>query len=218
MRRWVLLACALGVSGCGEPQSRTFAVTVTDSPTIDCTGHAHGLLADPEQLDELAKEARKAWKKAYAADPPTPQGRVLHVNELEQIMQAWFDSERPTVQTTPSPWEDGEPRDTSGESAPAEEPPRFDDPEVVYEGGLQDDFIEGTFVDGFNTDEADEEAGLQPCGPRQRVRGTLSLTTKDGVAGRVRWTDITYLASTFSACEGRIECARDISVEGLEVD
>lgn len=218
MVRWVLIAGALVLGGCGEPRSQTFAITLRDSPTVECTGFADGLLADPSELEELAKDMRKAYKEAKLADPPELRGLVLRVNELETTTAAWFEGPADNATTTVPPYFDEEPG----------EPPRIDStipaaasyvaPGVVYEGEPQDDYFEGTYRQVFNTDEQDDETGLRLCGERARARGTLTITTTDGVAGRIRWIETEYVPSRLCACEGRIECARDVTIEGLAVE
>lgn len=199
MKAWWLIGGAALVLGCGDPSSRSFAVTILDSPDMLCTGYADGLLADPVALQKLAKETRKTWKKELEANPPTPQARLLRVNELEDRVQAWFD---------PVPV-------ASRSEDPAD---HYDNMGAVYEGDLHDDFIEGVFAELFNTDEEDEEASRYLCGYRPSAHGTLTLTTDGFAFGRIRWAHVTYVPSEYSACEGRIECARDITLEGLEVD
>lgn len=218
-RRLLLIGCAWACMACGEPRSQTFAITLTDSPTLQCEGYADGLLADPEALDELAKELRKAHKEAYQADPPMPAGRVLRVNELETRTVAWFEphDSNATQPAVPLP-EDAETGELPAIDPELPEVIALDDPEVVYEGEPQDDYIEASFAQLFNTDEEDEDQGLRLCGPRPRALGTLTLTTTDGIAGRIRWTEIFYVPSELCRCEGRVECARDFAVEGLAVE
>jgi len=218
MRRWLLLGCAIVIGGCAEPRSRTFAITLLDAPTVKCTGYADGLLADPDDLDDIAKDMRKAYKEAKLAEPPTPQGRVLHVNELETRTQAWFDPSAVTSTGSTAPPYDSEPGTPPrvDQSIPAAV--HYDDPTLLYEGEPLSDYIEARTAQVFNTDEQDEEQSLRLCGPRARTRGTLTLTTTDGIAGRIRWTEVEYVPSELSPCEGRIECVRDIAVEGLEAD
>jgi len=239
MRCWLagLVAAAALAAGCDATPSRTYAVTLQDSPSLDCYGYAWGLLADPEQLAETAKQLRGEWKVAHQASPPRPQPRVLRINELETRLQAWFDPADDSSQQVPlgdagaapdggadagAAADAGATADAGAPLIPADEigaaPYRYDDPDVVYEGELHDDYIEGSYAELLNTDAADEELGLYPCGPRARAYGILSITEDGGALGRIRWTHIRYVGSEFSACEGRIECVRSIAIEGLAVE
>ncbi|MBW2523617.1 MAG: hypothetical protein JRI23_05555 [Deltaproteobacteria bacterium] len=219
MRRWWAALCALAVGGCAEPSSREFAITLTDALTMQCTGIAVGLLADPEELDDYAEQMRKAYKKAMQTDPPIPRGRLLRVNELESRIYAWFEpnADSPATTTLPPPY-DAEPEEVLPTDPDVPELVTYDAPSSVYEGPPNDEYLEAHFAQVFNTDEEDEEASLRLCGPRHRARGTLTLTTTGGIAGRIRWTEIEYVPSELSRCEGRVECARDVAVEGLEVE
>lgn len=222
--RWPRCAASLAVvvlaCGCAEPRSQSYAVTVLDSPTITCRSYADGLLADPAELEEIAEELRKAYRDAMAATPPNRAGRTLRINELETTTQAWFERPPSYVPPTPQP----SPYDDASGEPPAPIDPtlpdvvEFDDPSVVYLGEPQDGYVEGHFTQRFDTDERDEEAGLRLCGARSRARGTLTLTTTDGAFGRVRFTEVSYVPSELCPCEGRIECVRDIAIEGLLVD
>lgn len=219
--RWLLplLGTAWLCAGCDDSRSRTYAVTLLDSISIDCYGYAQDLLADPAALQEAAKDQQKAWKERYLGIPPKPLARVLRVNELESRMQAWFDpaADDATAPATPA---DAGVNDADAESPPdpasKELPYLYDDAGIVYEGELHDDYVEGTYRDEINTDGNDEEQGFRLCGTRTLAKGTLTITTAGGALGRIRWVHTTYVASDYSACAGRIECARDIAVEGLE--
>ncbi len=219
--RWLLplLGYAWLCAGCESERSHTFAVTLLDSSTIDCYGYAQDLLADPAALDDAATDEQKAWKERFLVVPPKPLARVLRINELERRMQAWFDPAADDA-TAPVPATDGGLDDADGgapvDKANEELPYLYDDAGIVYEGELHDDYIEGVYRDQINTDETDEEQGLRLCGTRTLAKGTLTLTTAGGALGRIRWVHTTYVASEYSACAGRIECARDIAIEGLE--
>ena len=89
---------------------------------------------------------------------------------------------------------------------------------VVYEGIPREDYIEGVHEAVFNTDAQDEEAGREECGDRVRMRGSLSATDAKGILGRIRWKHFVWVDSVTSSCAGRIDCVRDIAVEGLEFD
>ncbi len=199
--RWAAASLAIALAACGEPTARQFVVTLTDSPEVACTFYVDGLYADPEQLEEAADDAEDDWEEAQLADPVEPAGRLLWVTELEDTMHAWFE---PTASAASY-------YDPLLGIHPGEEQL------VLYAGEVHDDYIEGTYADEFNSDEVDKEAGLNPCGDRRREYGTLSLTTRGGALGRIRWTDVGYIGSELSNCEGRIECVRDIAVEGSEL-
>lgn len=184
---------------CAETEgSRQLAVTVTDSAEIECVGISNSAALEQPTMDSIAKDVERLWEDEQKREPPTPEGRVMRVNETELGMQAWFD---------PHP-----------ASNPALDPERFDNPLVVYAGELHDDYIEGVYRDVFNTDKEDEDAGREKCGDRVRVSGTLSLTDAKGILGRIRWQEHAYVDSVTSACAGRIECVRDIAIEGLELE
>ena len=136
-------------------------------------------------------------------------------------MQAWFDPS-PQHATAPVPAVDAGASDAgvdpTTDSANDELPYLYDDPGIVYEGDLHDDYAEGVYRSVINTDVTDEELGLTLCGTRTLAKGTLTVTTAGGALGRIRWVHTTYVASDYSACAGRIECARDIAIEGLEAE
>lgn len=185
------------LAGCDQPAAREFAVTVVDSPEIECTGVSNSAAFEQKTMDAIAKDRKKAYDKAHEGAPPTPVGRRLWVNELEHRVEAWF------------------------EQQPGQAPvavASFDSPLVVYGGDPQDGYIEATYEDVINTDEADEEIGRALCGARPIVQGTLAVTDTSSIAGRVRWTEYSYIESVTSACNGWIACVRDIRLEGLEVD
>jgi hypothetical protein len=221
--RWLLalVGCAGLATGCDDPRSHTYAVTLLDAATIDCLGRPQDLLADPEQLEEAAKAQQKAWKERHLTSPPVPLARVLRVNELETRMQAWFDPAVGQGSLPPSSGDAGV-SDGGGDSIAGdgdlELPYRYDDPAVVYEGDLQDGYIEGGYADRINTDQEDEAGGMDLCGLRTRAQGKLTITTEGGALGRIRWTHIIYVPSDYSACAGQVECVRDIGIEGLETD
>ena len=89
---------------------------------------------------------------------------------------------------------------------------------AIYRGEPREGYLEGIFEDLFNTDDEDEKAGRQPCGRRPLARGVLSVTDDDGVLGRIRWTEYHYVSSVDSACAGHVDCARDVRIEGLEME
>ncbi len=215
-----LVGCAWLTTGCDAPRSRAYAVTLLDSNTIECLGHPQDLLADPDHLDEVAKDLKKEWKERHLTNPSVPIAKLLRVNELETRMQAWFD---PTADhVTQHPASDAGVSDAGVAATPDGSDPqlpyRYDDPGVVYEGELRDGYVDGAYADQFNTDETDEEQGMDLCGLRTRARGTLTITTDGGALGRVRWVHVLYVASDYSACAGRVECVRDIGIEGLETN
>ncbi len=200
--RWRGLAltpfvAAWWLTGCDDRTAREFAVTVIDSAEIACTGVSNSAAFEQSTMDALAKDRQRAYEKAHESAPPTAEGRRLWVNELEHRVEAWFEQQpgQPPVSGT-----------------------RFDSPLVVYGGDPQEDFIEATYVEIINTDDEDEDVGRELCGPRPTVSGTLSVTDTGGIAGRVRWTEYSYMSSVTSACPGWIACVRDIQLEGLEVD
>jgi hypothetical protein len=229
MRAAVGVLCALALASCGGRKARSYAVTLLDSASLECSGSAEGLLGDPAELEEIAGSLRKAWKLAAESNPLRPEPRLLRVNELETRMQGWFDA------TSASSGWDNWPSDAGaggagnpptedvgagGGTADASTDPWFayGAPATLYQGELHDDYVEGSFALTFDTDAADEEAGRYPCGPRARAMGTLSLTRVEGVQGRIRWIRSIWIGSEFSACEGRVDCARSILVEGLEIE
>ncbi len=221
--RWVvpLLGCAWLATGCDEARSHTYAVTLLDAAAIDCLGHPQDLLADPEQLEKAAKDLQKEWKERHLTSPPMPMARVLRVNELQTRMQAWFDPAADNATLPPSSGDAGV-SDAGIDPMPDDPdgvlPHLYDDPGVIYEGDLHDGYVEGSYAERVNTDETDEEQGMDLCGLRTRAQGTLTITTDGGALGRIRWTHILYVASEYSACAGRVECVRDIGIEGLETE
>jgi hypothetical protein len=199
MRRLGLVVLlSLGVLGCADKSSREFAVTITDALEIECKGVTNNAAFESETVEALAKERGKAWEKLTEVDPPAPEGRRLWVNELDLRMEAWFEpmSGAPSIMESDS----------------------FDSPLVVYSGSVNDGFIEGEYVDTINTDVDDEDQGRELCGDRVNVSGTLTVTDKDGIEGRIRWTELSYISAVVSSCHGWIECVRDIRIEGLEVE
>lgn len=178
--------------------SRELAVTLMDAEEIECIGVTMSDALEQSTLDDIAKNAERQWEDEREREPPTPEGRVMYLNETLQEVQAWFD---------PHPGADF--------SIDSE---AYDSPFAVYVGEPNEGFIEARYVDVFNTDEEDEDAGREACGDRVRVQGTLSLTDEKGIKGRIRWTHHQWINGSTSACEGRIDCVRDIQVDGLEVD
>ncbi len=190
---------ALAQFGCDEPSpSRQLAVTVTDADNIECVGTSNSEALEPKTLDTIAKDVERSWEDLREQEPPSPEGRILRINETERETTAWFD---------PHP-----------DHLSAFDPDGFDGPSVVYIGAFQDDYIEGSYRDIFNTDEQDEEAARELCGDRLRVSGTLSLTDAKGILGRIRWHHRIYVDSVTSACAGQIDCVRDVAVSGLELE
>ncbi len=193
------LAVAMCLAGCVDaPSSRQMAVTLMDVPEIECVGVSLSAALEAETMEELAKERERLCEDEHVFSPPTPEGRIMRVNETDKEMRAWFD---------PHP---------GAESVVDAE--RYDSPLVVYVGEFHDDYIEGVYTDVFNTDELDEEAGRMLCGDRVRAHGVLSLTHAKGILGRIRWEHHVYVESVTSSCAGRIDCVRDIAVDGLELD
>jgi hypothetical protein len=184
------------VLGCGGNSSREFAVTTLDGEEVDCTGVTNSPAIGQETVDAIAKDARKAWEMAREMDPPTRVGQRLWVNELALDVEAWF-----------------EPR--SGAAQPAGI--GFDSSEVVYRGRINDDYIEAEYADVINGDAEDEDLGRELCGDRVIVAGVLTVTDGNGIEGRVRWTENTYIGTVPSSCLGWVSCVRDIRIEGLEV-
>jgi hypothetical protein len=193
-RMALLLALATATSACGEPSTRSFAVTVTDAMELHCVGYSDSPALEQETLDAIAEDLSDAWEDETELLPPQPRGRVLLVNELRHKMEAWFEPH----------------------AEAADEP--FTTPLAIYRGDPQEGFLEGTFEDLFNSDEEDDEAGREPCGPRPHARGVLSVTDDDGVLGRIRWTEYAWISSVDSACAGHVDCARDVRIEGLEME
>ena len=181
-------------SGCGdELGARRFAITVTESATLDCAGYP-GPFVEQDTVDALAKSAEKAWRDAHEREPATPQGNVLYLLELEGSVQAWLES---ASYDAAVPW--------AGLSGPS----------VVYAGQAHPGYLDLSYADSFNTDADDELFGLQPCGDRLHALGVLSGTlVGDILEGRVRWTEVQYVGSAFAACDGRVECARDVALAG----
>jgi hypothetical protein len=215
----VVLAGLTLLAGCSSPEAQTYAVTLLDSDVLECTGSAQGLLADPVALAELADELRKAWKKDHEAAPARPVPRQLQVNELGDRMQAWFGGESSSTTLGDAGAADDLLDGGLGEEGVAALSAAFgfDAPEAVYQGELRDGYVEGSYVSSIDTDQQDEEEGRLLCGPRARAEGTLTVTKVDGVQGRIRWVHTAWVSSDFSACEGRVDCARNIAVEGLAV-
>ena len=140
--------------GCdGTDVSRQLAVTVTDSDMIECLGTTSSEALEQQTMDSIAKDMERAWEAERAKQPPTPEGRMLRVNETERDMRAWFD-----------------PHTGTGFALDAGS---FDDPLVVYVGEPHDGYIEGTYESIFNTDPDDEEAGRDLCGDLLLLSGTL---------------------------------------------
>ncbi len=188
----------LAVAACDPvAPSRELAVTVTEAAEIVCTGFTNSDALEQSSMDGIAKDFERLWEEQHLSEPPRPAGRILRVNETERELRAWFE---------PAP----RAASTGGVA--------FDSPDVVYRGVPHDDYIEGVYLGFFNTDTADREAGREPCGDRLRGAGTLSLTDVRGVLGRIRWQDHLYVDTVSSSCAGRIECVRDVAVEGLELD
>jgi hypothetical protein len=193
-----LLASMAGtLLGCEQRAAREFAVTVVDAAEIECVGVSNSPGFEQDTMDTLAKNYAKAYKQEHEGEPLTPVGRRLWVNELDHRIEAWFETRTGQAAV-----------DDSG----------FDSPLVVYGGDPQEGFIEGSYTDTVNTDDVYEEIGRKLCGPRTSVTGTLSVTDADGISGRIRWTEFRYVDSVRSACDGWFTCARDIKLEGLEVE
>ena len=187
------------LAGCdGQAASRQLAVTLLDAPRIACVGITNTPALEQETMDSIAKDLERQWRDQREQDPPAAEGRVLRVNETERAMQAWFD-----------------PHPGSDFFSDAE---AYDSPFVVYAGDVQEGYLEGQFVEVFNTDKQDEDAGRELCGDRARMQGILSVTDDDGILGRIRWTHHVWVDSVTSACGGRIDCVRDIGVDGLELE
>lgn len=199
MDRCSLLLGCVWLLGCNEAAaSRQLAVTITDTTEIECAGITNSDALEQETLDAIAKDVARLWEDEQEREPPTPEGRIMRVNETDRTMSAWFD---------PHPGSEFA-GDVDG----------YDSPFAVYVGDLHDNYIEGVYQDVFNTDEQDEDAGRTPCGDRARVIGVLSATDAKGILGRIRWHYNIWIDSVTSACAGRIECVRDVAVEGLELD
>ena len=218
MKTCLPVAAVLLALGCSTPKAQTFAVTLLDSTTLDCAAYPVGLLSDPVMLQNIAKAQGKAWQDAYVSSPPRPEARILRINELETRMQAWFD---------PSPADSG--RADSGiagvggglsaEIVSGGTPTfAYDAPTTVYQGELHNDYVEGLYADSLDSDPEDQDAGRYACGPRTSAQGMLTVTKVNGVQGRIRWTDVTWVGSEFAVCEGHVDCVRNIAVEGLSVE
>ena len=192
MRRLVFALPVL--AGCTGGDARTFAATLTDALEMSCTGHTRHAAFEQEALDEIAEDMEEEYEAAMIASPPTPLGRVMHLVEREDEVQAWFDV------------------------ANGGEPVPFAHAGVVYRGPPQDGYIEGRFAVTRNDDEDDGDAGRELCGDRLLSEGVLSLTDGDGVQGRVRWRDLRYVEATPSRCLAWIACVRNILVDGLPID
>jgi hypothetical protein len=196
-RQWLALLLASAVLlGCENETSRRFAVTITDTTDTECDGFSNELGLSQSNIDDLAVEIRRSWEANAEADPPTAEGRLLRVNEVDTRMSAWFD---PYVTLA----------DLSG-------PRSYDDPSTVYEGEVLADQIQGLFEVRFNTDDEDQETQRTLCGNRLHYAGLLSLTDGEGVQGRIRWAEYTWIESPLTACAGYVVCTRNIALEGLE--
>jgi hypothetical protein len=182
--------------GCEAEPSRRFAVTVQDTIETKCVGVSNDLGLSQDNLDDLADQIRRAWKANAEANPPTAEGRLLRVNELDTRMSAWFDPYVTVDDLTA--------------------PRRYADPHTVYQGETLDDQIEGVFEVRFNTDDDDQQSQRTLCGNRLRYAGLLSLTDVGGVQGRIEWAEYTWIESPVSACAGFVVCSRYIGLEGLE--
>ncbi len=188
----------LALCACDDSSARLFAVTVLDTTGMECKATTHSEQIAQETIDALADDIRRAWQKTHETYPPTPLGRLLYIVEIEQRVLSWFEP-----------------------SSGAEDTPsyhRYDDPGSVYQGELQDDLVEASYEELVNTDDVDEDFERELCGPRPMARGVLSLTDGDALQGRIRWSDYSYIATADSACSADIVCARDILVEGAEID
>lgn len=200
MSRMSTIVVIAALVGCVDaPASRQLAVTVQDAEEIECTAVTNSDALEQETLDAIAKDVERLWEDEREREPPTREGRIMHLNETQTEMHAWFD---------PHPGSDF-----------AIDSEAYDSPFAVYVGEHQEeDFIEARYIDVFNTDDQDEDAGREQCGDRVRVQGTLSLTDAKGILGRIRWSHHIWVDSVTSACAGRIDCVRDIEVDGLEVE
>lgn len=195
---WTLFGSLMIACGCSPPRSRLFAITLQDATEIECEGVSLSPTFEQADVDQLARDLEGAMEAQRKADPPTPEGRMLRVNEIEDRMRAWFDPYT-TV-------------------ADFNAPRQYATPTTVYEGEPHDDYIEGWYEDRFNTDQQDAVNERQLCGERLRASGLLTVTDEDGVMGRIRWTDVLWLEAGISACGGQVSCVRNLEIEGLEVE
>jgi hypothetical protein len=196
LHRVLVALLALGLAACKAPGSRRFAVTVQDSIEAECVGVSDDYEIAQETIEGLAQDVERVWEATQLANPPLPEGRLLRVNEVENRMRAWFD-----------------PYLSANDFII---PHRYADPRTVYQGEVQDEYVEGIYEERFNTDIEDEQRGRPPCGDRLRVHGIMTLTEAEGVRGRIRWTEVQWVDTSTSSCGGYVSCARDIQLEGLE--
>jgi hypothetical protein len=192
--RSAALATLIAVTGCADSGARTFAATLSDALETSCRATTRHVAFEQDVLDEIAEDLEEDYASAMLEAPPPPLGRILHLLEREQEVQAWFDVAG------------------SGEPVP------FANAGTVYRGEPQDGYVEARFAVTRNTDEGDEDAGLELCGDRLLVEGVLSLTDDDGVQGRIRWLERHHVEAVPSRCLAWIDCARDILVDGLPLD
>jgi hypothetical protein len=190
MRRALVLSMLLSTA-CAEESSQEYAVTITDAISQDCRGESDNDAFEPQTLEQVAIASENQFEESRLAEPPSAEGRILRINDFDGNVRAWFDA----------------PLNGFGVE--------FASPGAVYLGTSHSDYIEGEYKDLFNTDALDEQQGREPCGDRPRATGVLSATIGNGLIGRIRWTEYTYIPSVTSSCAARVACVRDVAVEGL---
>lgn len=179
--------------GCDDTSARLFSVTVQEPLTIQCEGVTYDENAyDEDTIKGFAIQTRRAWKREKERFPPLLRGRELHIIEVESSVRVWFEAGEANSDFT------------TGFGA-------------VFDGTLEEDFVQANYEQVLNTDEDDEDAGWELCGPRPLLAGEFSATdVNDSILGRIRWQDIQYYSSESSSCAATVTCTRDVSVWGAE--
>jgi len=194
-RRAVASALALALAGCGGGHGGEYWVTVTDGVAVSCVGVKLKPIVPTSQVTSAAHSIEQAIKTAFLLEPARPEGHILRVVEGADEMRAWFDG-------------------------PAFQPngiPSALSPTEVYVGAPHDDSIEGDSSDVFrlNVPPASGSENPADCGELLRSQGALRLTVDaEGIDGRIRRTEYSYLSGGISACDVRVECGRTLLVEG----
>lgn len=188
-----LVLAALLLGGCADSGTRVYSVTVLEPAEIECEALIDNLAVDEDLVKDAAKQARRFWRKQKELYPPQPEGRELHVIELASSMRAWFEA---PIQSSNS---------TTGQGP------------SVFAGDVRDNYLEGEYQAVVNTDDEDEEAERQLCGPRVYLSGKLLATLSDGaVLGRLQWQTTDYFGTQNSVCAARVVCSRNVDVWGAE--
>jgi hypothetical protein len=200
----LLLPAVLVLTGCAA-KAQKFAVTITESATIDCAAIPRTGPFHEAQLSAQARLAEKSWKTAHQFTPPVAQGRVLDVQITDEDgAKAWVEAS-------------GLASDAMGTGSIG--------PNEVYVGEPEDNLFDGIYeaktnLDAFNPNPTGggPEASTKPkCANLTQVHAEL-LATMVGSSfdGRIRRTESSYLQLGASMCDAEIRCARNLLVTGLE--